>query len=401
MGNTTFFTGQPLFSQLLKLIPADIVHSLTRKHKSDRYCKTFRTYDHLVSMLYCDFFKCASLRELCTGLQACHHKLGHLGLKHTPRRSTLAEANGRRTEELFGELYHRLYAHYYGSLPDSRRAKTIEQRLFAMDSTTITLFTDIMRRGSKRDSNGRKKGGAKAHVLMKVAEGVPKVIHLTQGLKDDRDILPLVDLPPGSILVFDKGYNKYSQFKEWTAKKVTWVTRLPQTARINELSCAVLDKSESDAGVLADTTVEVGNRDTMRIRIVKYRDPDTKLELAFATNNLRFKPSTVAGIYKRRWNIELLFKRIKQHHPLHYFLGDNENAIKIQIWCAFIADLLVKIVKDKVKAKKWSFANIAGMIRQHLMTYIHMVRFLNNPEKALINYGQRKTVPQLKLVLSG
>ena len=249
--------------------------------------------------------------------------------------------------------------------------------------------------------NGRKKGGAKAHVVMKALEDVPQIIHLTEGIKDDRDILPLVNIPAGSILVFDKGYNKYGQFKSWSKKHITWVTRLPQTARIEEVSCALLDEKQRETGVLADTTVKVGNRDVMTVRIVHYYDADTKRTFAFATNNFRLKPSTIAGIYKKRWKIELLFKRIKQHHPLHYFLGDNENAIKIQIWCAFIADLLIKIVKDKVKSRNWSFANIAGMIRQHLMTYIHILRFLNNPDKALLNYFSAKENNQLKLALSG
>jgi len=401
MGNTTLFTGQPLFTQLLKLIPDDIVKSLTRKHNADHYYKRYKTYDHLVSMLYCDLFKCNSLRELCTGLQACHHKLYHLGLKHTPRRSTVAEANRKRPEQLFADLYHSLYAHYYKSLPDSRTGKKEEERLFIMDSTTIVLFTDIMKRGTNPAGNGRKKGGAKAHVLIKAQEDVPCLIHLTHAARDDRQILPLIDIPAGSILVFDKGYNKYSQFKDWDKKQITWVTRLPQTARIEEISCSVIDTNEQEAGVRADITAKVGNRDVMTVRIVSYYDAETKRTFEFVTNDFLLKPSTIAGIYKKRWKIELLFKRIKQHHPLRYFLGDNENAIKIQIWCAFIADLLIKVVKDKIKNRNWSFANIAGMIRQHLMTYIHIIRFLNNPDKALLNYLPLPKTAQMKLGLSG
>ena len=401
MSNTTFFTGQPLFTQLLQLIPDNIIRSLTEKHKSDHYYKKFKTYDHLVSMLYCDFFKCNSLRELSTGLQACHHKLLHLGLKHTPRRSTIADANSRRPEQFFADLYHLLYAHYYKSLPDSPNVKSIDERLFIMDSTTIGLFTDIMKRGTKQPKIGRKKGGAKAHVLINASEDIPQIIHITHGLKDDRNILPLINLPAGSILVFDKGYNKYSQFKSWTEKNITWVTRLPQTARLEEISCTILDEEEKKAGVRADITVRVGNRDTMITRIIHFYDADTKRTFAFATNNFELKASTIAAIYKKRWQIELLFKRIKQHHPLHYFLGDNENAIKIQIWCAFIADLLIKVVKDKVKSKNWSFSNVAGMIRQHLMTYIDIIKFLSNPEKALINYFDPSESTQLRLAFSG
>ena len=162
-----------------------------------------------------------------------------------------------------------------------------------------------------------------------------------------------------------------------------------------------MDEEEKKAGVRADMTVKVGNRDTMITRIVHFYDAETQRVFEFATNNFELKASIIAAIYKKRWQIELLFKRIKQHHPLHYFLGDNENAIKIQIWCAFIADLLIKVVKDKVKSKNWSFSNIAGMIRQHLMTYIDIIRFLSNPDKALINYLDPSESTQLKLAFSG
>ena len=120
-------------------------------------------------------------------------------------------------------------------------------------------------------------------------------------------------------------------------------------------------------------------------RKITYLDKKSGKELTFVTNNTRMKASTIAGIYKRRWQIECLFKRLKQNYPLKYFLGDSENAIKIQIWCSLITDILIKAVKDKVK-RKWSFSNIASMIRLHLMTYIHLIKFLQTPEKILRLY---------------
>jgi hypothetical protein len=401
MRNTTFFTGQPIFTQLLQLIPTGMMRSLISQHNTDHYYKKFKTYDHVVSMLYCSFFKCTSIRELCTGLQACEHKLNHLGLKHTPRRSTLSDANSKRTEMFFADLYHHLYDYHYKNLPDSRKARGVENHLFIIDSTTIKLFTDIMKGRNVKPLNGKQKGGAKAHVLMKADEEVPQIIHLTPSANDDRNVLPKINPPAGSILVFDKGYNHYAQFKAWTEQKVNWVTRLPLTARIEEVSSVLLDEEQKQAGILADQIVKVGNRLIMTVRIVKYYDTVSKRTFAFATNNFRMKATTIAGIYKKRWKIEMFFKRIKQHYPLRYFLGDSENAIKIQIWCAFIADLLIKIIKDKINTRNWSFANIAGMIRQHLMTYIHIIRFLSDPDKALINYYPSNPTPQLKLGFYG
>jgi hypothetical protein len=406
MSNTTFFTGQPLFNQLLQLIPSDVLDALTRKYQTDRYYKTFKTYDHIVSMLYCSFFKCTSLRELCTGLQACEHKLRHLGLKHTPRKSTLAEANSKRTEQFFADLYHQIYQRYYNNIPDSGNTRSVEERMFLIDSTTIKLFTDVMKGAGSKPLNGKQKGGAKAHVLMKADENVPKIIHLTHASKNDRNILPLIQVPQGSILVFDMGYSNYKQFESWTEQKIIWVTRLHETAWVEEVSSTIINLDQKQAGVISDQIVRLGrpsNKPTTKltVRRIKYYDAESKRTFTFITNNLTMDALTIAGIYKKRWQIELLFKRIKQNYPLRFFLGESENAIKIQIWCAFIADLLIKIIQDKVKVKKWAFANIAGMIRQHLMTYIDIIKFLSDPDKALLNYRPTDNNSQLQFSFYG
>ncbi|MFN9325551.1 MAG: DUF4372 domain-containing protein, partial [Flavobacteriales bacterium] len=163
------------------LIPRSLVERLGREHQADRYCKRFYTYDHVVTMLAGVFMGCTSLRELTTGLQACEQRLRHAGLKHTPRRSTLADANARRPEALFGDLFHGLYQRYYGSSPDSRRKKDLLSRLHILDSTTITLFSDVMHGTGAYGMDGRKKGGAKAHVVMRAQDQVPCFIDLTEG----------------------------------------------------------------------------------------------------------------------------------------------------------------------------------------------------------------------------
>ena len=121
-----------------------------------------------------------------------------------------------------------------------------------------------------------------------------------------------------------------------------------------------------------------------KARLITYFDPSKDTLFYFITNNLILNPETIALIYKHRWRIELLFKRIKQTYPLQYFLGDNENTIKIQVWCALIADLLIKYLQSRLK-RTWSYSNLSSMIRLHLMTYIHLIKFLENPDKALIN----------------
>jgi hypothetical protein len=401
MRKNTFFTGQPIFSQLLKLIPSAIISHNVRKNGSDRYYKRFKSYDHLVAMLYASFERCSSIREVTTGLMACHHKLLHLGLKYLPKRSTLSEANGKRPEQFFADLYHDLYRHHFGVLPDSPMHGSIESRLFLIDSTTISLFTEVMKGMGTRAVDGRKKGGAKAHMLVKADQDVPCFTLITHATKNDKEILNKIKLPAGAIVVFDKGYNSYIQFAQWDKQNITWVTRMIDVAWQEQIALNNIDDKEKNAGVIADEKIRLGrpsNSPTPKIivRKITFYDAVSGRTFSFITNNTRFKASTIAAIYKRRWQIELLFKRLKQNYPLRYFLGESENAIKIQIWCSLITDLLLKIISNKTK-KRWSFANLSAMIRLHLMNYISVIRFLNNPEKALLNYREASNDFQLKL----
>lgn len=406
MGKSTFFTGQPVFSQLLKLIPDFLFVKLSRKHKSDYYCKKFDSKHHLITMLYAVFHQCSSIREVITGLHVATPKLGHIKLNHNIRRSTFADANARRCEIFFEDFFHQLYQLYYG-LPDSRKGfntKSYEHQLFIMDSTTITLFQEILKGAVVTSANGKRKGGLKAHVLIKADEDVPCLVNLSASAANDKTFFKHVSLPAGSIIAFDKGYAHFGQFDKWTKADVSWVTRSIDTWHVHKLENRALSQDQIDAGILSDEVVILGDpkqRKTPKIkaRIIRYRDEKTKKELSFATNNMELPAATIAQIYKRRWQIETLFKRIKQGYPLRYFLGDSANAIKIQVWCALIADLLVKIIKDKVK-RKWSYANLCGMIRLHLLTYVCLKDFLENPEKAFIDAHDQQKEAQLNLFSS-
>lgn len=395
MGKDTFFTGQPIFGQLLQLVPRHLVNQVVRQHKSDRYYKRFMSYDHMVTMLYTCFHGCKSLREVVTGMMACNTRLNHLGIKYMPRRSTLAEANSNRDEQVFGDLYHKLYGHYY---PDSRLLTKLDRRLFIFDSTTITLFSEVMK-GSGQKPAGKRKGGVKVHVLIKADEDVPRFVHLTEAKENDNIFTPMLTLPPGSIVAFDRIYYGFKPLANWSASGVTWVTRMHTLVAYTVAKTRKVPFMQKEAGIISDELIVAGARkrkDRLPARRITYQDPESGKLLIFLTNNTRMKAITIANIYKKRWQIECLFKRFKQNYPLKYFLGDNENAIKVQIWCSLITDLLIKIVKDKVK-RKWAFSNIAGMIRLHLMTYIHLVKFLEDPEKSLIDYKNPNNDYQISL----
>lgn len=409
MDKSTFFTGQPIFTQLLSLIPRSLVQRLCREYNCDRYCKKFTTYDHLVSMLFSSFHHCSSLRELITGLQANVHRLKHMGLKYTPRRSTLADANGRRTADFFGTLFHKLYQHHYGVLPDSLKNKSIRDRLFIIDSTTISLFSSVMAGMGCYGNNGKKKGGAKAHMLIRAKDQLPCFVHLSDAKENDKAFLPKLTLPKGSIVVMDRGYNSYKPLIKWTKQKVMWVTRLHPSSVWSLQQSLTVTENQRQQGVLQDAIIALGNPRTAHLnpvqsaRLIRFLDNDTNKEFSFISNNLTISALTIARIYRQRWDIELLFKRIKSNFNLQDFLGDNENAIKIQLWCGLIADLLIKVVKDKVdknRKRKWSFSNLASLIRQHLTTYINLFAFLTYPERAMLQYCKNPPVHQLQLYIT-
>ena len=400
MSKSSFFTGQPVLNQLLSLIPHSLVNELARKCKSDHYYKKFRAYDHLVSMLFSGFHHCSSLRELITGLQANAHRLTHLGMLYTPRRSTLADANKNRSAVFFEKLFKRLYHFHYGNLPDSLSHRRLSERLFIVDSTTITLFSQVLKGAGIYGSNGKKKGGIKAHVLFRAKDQTPCFVHLSESAQSDRIIMPMLNLPAGSVIVMDRGYVNYKIMLGWSKQHITWVTRLGAWLKWKVVEQREITEYHRQQGIRSDEIIILGNPGTQKrnplqkARLITFYDKATKREFQFLSNNLEYSPLTIAGIYKRRWDIELLFKRIKQNFQLAYFLGDNENAIKIQVWCTLIADLLIKVIKDRVERinnRKWSFANIAGLIRQHLTTYIDLVKFLLDPDKAVLQYIQEAT----------
>lgn len=403
MSKNTIFSGQPIFTQVLSHIPDHILRRLISKYQCDKYCKTFDSRHHLVTLLFGIIKQCNSLRAVVTGLQVATSMQGHFRLTHDIHRSTLADANQRRPEAFFGELFHELYRFHYG-LPDSRKIKphqAYDKRLFIIDSTTVKLFHDVLKGAGSIPCNGKRKGGLKVHVMIKASEDTPCLVNLTASSANDRVFLKSVDLPKGSIITYDKGYANFRKFDQWTRLGINWVSRVLDQWIIQVNKVNPVTEKQKLGGIISDERVTIGdpkNNKTLKIkaRIIKYIDPETQKVLSFVTNNTRFLPTTIADIYKRRWQIELLFKRIKQRYPLRYFYGESENAIKTQVWCALIADLLMKIIQDKA-TRKWAYSNLCSIIDLHLLTYVNLFAFLNNPDQVLRKY--KPFVPDFQLDL--
>lgn len=387
MDKSRKFVGQPILSQILSCISSQIITQSSRQHNSNRYYKRIPVRVHLVSLLYGVFSYCNGLRELCEGLLACEGKLTHLGLDKAPPRSTLSDANNKRSYRVFETIYFKLLRQYHGFISDSRLKGLSIRNLKIIDSTTIRLFSDILRGVGRNPLDGsRKKGGIKVHALMDAFSGVTEFVRITAAKEHDRKFLYHLKLPANSFIVFDKGYNLYNQFDKWTSQKVWFVTRMKSNA-VYHVTKVVSDntRKKKAKGVLKDQYITVGYKldnqvQRVKLRRITFRANDDKVFI-FLTNSFTLPAAQVALIYKCRWMIELLFKQIKQNFPLRYFWGNSENAIKTQVYCVLIAQLLMVVIRKKAETKK-SFANIITVIRLHLMSYVALFEFIKDTYKA-------------------
>lgn len=384
MDKSTHFFGHSVFGQLISMISLQIIGKAVSKTNSDYYTKRFSTKDHLISMLFCVFAKCSSLREVSGAMLGLSGKTKHFQLESIPYRSTLSDANAKRNCEVFGLIYNMLLREYGQFISDSRIKDVIKKQIEIFDSTTISLFKDILTCVGRKPQNGKEKGGIKMHTVINVDEVVPKMVWFTSAATHDHILLDKLKMDENSIYVFDKGYNDYKAFEKFCLNNTGFVTRIKDNAVYEVTSVDEIDDN-IHSGVLEDTIIELVVKDKsgdrkLRLRKVRFHDRELNREFEFITNLFEMRPDMVAAIYKIRWQIELLFKQLKQNFPLRYFLGDNENAIKIQIYCALIVNLLMTVIQKQLK-RKWAFSNLVSFCKIHLFNYIHLMRFLENPEK--------------------
>lgn len=382
------FLGQPILSQIFSHIPKSILSEAIREHKANYYYKRLPLRVHLSSLLYGVYSFCNGLRELCEGMLACQGKLTHLGLDKAPARSTLSDANRNRSYRVFESIYFALVRHYISFISDSRLKGLSIRNLKIIDSTTIRLFSDILRGVGRNPLDGsRKKGGIKVHSMMDAFSGITEFLRITAAKEHDRKFLNFIDLRSHSWIVFDKGYNYYRQYVKWTQQKVWFVTRMKSNAVFHVIKVLQDHSRKKNAkGVLKEQIISIAYKTEhhqelrLQLRRIVFKADDGKI-YEFITNNFTLPATQIARIYKYRWMIELLFKQIKQNFPLRYFWGESENAIKIQVYCVLMAQLLMVVIRKIAETKK-SFSNMITVIRLHLMSYVNLIEFVKDTYKA-------------------
>lgn len=389
MRKNSHFSGQPLYGQVIKLLDKSKVLQSSREKGGERYTKRFNCWIHLAVMLYAVIMRFDSLREITASLLAETRKLAHLGISFKIGRSTLADANKRRSEAIFESIYRDLYATYRHVLSsDSRSHRTPKwmKRLQIIDSTTITLFSNLLFKGVGRHPRaGRKKGGIKVHTVIHANEGVPSDIKFTSAATNDSFMLKPTTLCKGDIIAMDRAYIDYEKFEQLTQRGVIYVTRMKKNLKYTIMSDTMYQTRDGLMEVRiqnVEFTKQKKDGETIhhKSRIITYVDVRKHKLISLLTNDMESDSEEIVAIYRQRWEIELLFKQMKQNFPLKYFYGESANAIKIQIWVTLIANLLL-MVMQKGLTRKWSFSGLATMVRITLMYYVDFHSLFNNPEK--------------------
>jgi hypothetical protein len=367
-----------LFNQLLQQFPRTEFASLVKKHNAERDAKGFTCWTQFVSMLFCQLGRADSLREICNGLGCCLGKLTHVGISTAPNKSTLSYANANRPAALYEDVFRTSLSRFRGqaALGGRRHKFRFKNKLLSLDSTTISLCLTLFPWAKFR----RAKGGVKAHVLLDHDDYLPAYVLLTEAKRSDVKLADSFSLNAGSIVALDRGYTDYALFGRWTAAGVYFVTRLKTDAAYEVVEeCKVPENRNIRADQLIRLTGAQAKIDCpCLLRRVVVWDKENEREIVLLTNILEFGATTIADIYKERWQIELFFKALKQNLTVKTFVGTSENALRIQIWTALTALLLLKWLHHLSKAG-WSLSNLASMLRLNLFTYRELRSWLDNP----------------------
>ena len=380
--------GQPIFKQILNIIPRDIINRVVLEYQGDRYYKSFSTFDELVTLLFGVFERCDSAREVCDGMATMSGKLNYLGMDCAPAKSTFNDALNRRSEKIFEAIYFALLAYFAPFLSDSRKEGISFNQFFAFDSTTIRLFSEVLKGvGRKLKGQGKQKGGMKVHMLTDVHADCAKFVKMSEARMHDKKFLQYINcLTAGCMIVFDKAYNFYLQFAKWTQEGIFFVCRLKDNAKYEVVETLFEQQlTEKQAGVMKVEHIHLEYKEhktqkTLCLRKVTYRDEKGRI-YQFITNNWEITAEEVALIYKYRWSIELVFKKLKQNFQLHFFYSESENGIKTQVWATLIAHLLLTVLMRKSKTNK-AFSTVAALIRIHFTSHLDLYWVVQNGRRS-------------------
>ena len=338
--------GKTLFAQLMDFLPWSTFTRIVERHGGDRYVKSLNCTDQFRAMAFAQLTYRESLRDIEVCLSAQATKRYHMGFRHDIKRSTLADANETRDWHIYAQFAQRLIAQARTLYARDSFGIELENTSYALDSTTIDLCLSLFPWALFRTT----KSAVKMHTLLDLRGNIPSFIHLSDGKLGDVNVLDILALEPGAIYVMDRGYLDFARLYQMHQAHAFFVTRAKSNTQLRRVYSAPVDRS---TGIICDQTVALTSINSRKdypdyLRRIRFKDPETGKTLVFLTNNFTLPAITICALYKRRWQVELFFKWIKQHLRIKKFYGNSENAVKSQIWIAMSVYVLVAIVRKRL-----------------------------------------------------
>jgi hypothetical protein len=367
-----------IFSQILQLIPRPDFEASVQEHKAERHARGFSSWTQLIAMLFCQLGHAQSLREITGGLAASEGKLRHLGVAEPPKRTTLSYANAHRPWQLYEGVFYKVLANCQAEAKSRKRKFRFKHKLLSLDSTVIPLCLSVFDWAQYK----RTKGAVKLHMVLDHDGYLPSFAVITEGKTADITAARQMSFATGTMLVFDRGYPDYDWWLDLTRHKVDFVTRLKDNAEYGVVEKRAAPEGSNivrDEVILLCSQQELGP--VALLRRIEVWIEEKQETMVFVTNNMKLAASTIAAIYKERWQIELFFKALKQGLKIKTFVGTTENAVQTQIWTALIAIVLLKYLQLK-STFGWSLSNLVALLRQQLFVYRDLWKWLNDPFQA-------------------
>ena len=368
-------SGRMVFAQLLGFVPFAHFEHLVDKYQANRWTREFTAWSHFICMAYAQLTRREGLRDLIACLNSQKSKLYHVGLRHRITRSTFADANERRSSEFFESLAQRLIELAIALHKDHDIGLGLKEPLYAMDSTTIDLCLKLFPWADFRST----KAAVKAHTVIDLRGAIPVMLTITTGKVHDVKALDSLRLPPGSIVVLDRGYVDFARLYALVQRECSFVVRGKDNLKFTTKDCHPFDPSK---GIRADQTIQLLTHKSKKaypgpLRRVEFFDEKTQLDLVFLSNRLDLPALTIAAIYKQRWQIELFFKWLKQNLMVKHFFGNSLNAVKSQIWIA-VCVYLIALMAHKELGIGISLRNFLHLVEVNMFEKITLKQMVAN-----------------------
>ena len=367
-----------LFAQIISKLDRNRFKKIVQERKSDKHQKGYNSWTHLVSMLFCQFEKSQSVRDISNGLRSATGNLNHLGIDKAPSKSTISYQNKHRDYNIFKDYYFELLSSL-GQQAGFKRVKfTIKSKIFLLDSTTISLCLSLFDWAKYKTA----KGAIKMHTLLDFDGNLPAYVNITNGKTADNKGAYNIPLLKGSVIVADRFYNDFSLLNIWDSKGVFFVVRHKENIQYNVVKENDLPE-DRHPHLLKDEIIELKNEGSKekypkQLRRIAIWDDENKQVIELITNHFKWVANTIGELYKSRWQIEIFFREIKQLLHIKSFIGTSENAVMIQIWTALITILVLKALKAMAKFG-WHLSNLVAFIRLNLFVKIVLQLWLDNP----------------------